>query len=204
MLYMDVTEPTQTKWASTIVLVSGMDGTLHICAHYRKLNAVMTQHSYRYNPWTNSITLEILRYFRHWTLAADTGKREWTKEIRIKPTLHYIMVFPVLPTCESDCKMFQGRFNEHWKSRRRESSGKLLCRFGPYRHIFVYAKRTNRSCPMSVEAITQHRCDIEWNLKKSKLFQTVLTTLFRSFALGSSEYQHKQFTQCMDSNTLQK
>lgn len=40
MLAMNVTELTQTEWASPMVLVLNKDGTLRFCVNYKNLNAV--------------------------------------------------------------------------------------------------------------------------------------------------------------------
>jgi len=41
-----ITEPTASPWASNVVLVRTMDGSLRFCIDYRKLNRITTQDSY--------------------------------------------------------------------------------------------------------------------------------------------------------------
>lgn len=46
MLAIDVIDPAQTEWASSIVFVPNKDGALCFCVDYLKLNEVTTHNSY--------------------------------------------------------------------------------------------------------------------------------------------------------------
>lgn len=72
MLTINVKEPTQTEWASPVVLAPKHHGTILFCIDYRKLNAVPTHNSYPLPRMDDCIdSLEGAQVFS--TLEANSG-----------------------------------------------------------------------------------------------------------------------------------
>ena len=101
MLKDDVIEPSNSPWASPVVLVRKKDGSLRYCIDYRKLNAVTRKDSYPLPRIDDSLdTLKSAKYFSTLDLASGYWQIELTDEAKEKSafcTTSGLYQFRVMP-----------------------------------------------------------------------------------------------------------
>ena len=101
MLKDDVIEPSNSPWASPVVLVRKKDGSLRYCIDYRKLNAVTRKDSYPLPRIDDSLdTLKKAKYFSTLDLASGYWQIELTDDAKQKSafcTTSGLYQFRVMP-----------------------------------------------------------------------------------------------------------
>ena len=101
MLQEGIIEPSNSPWASPVVLVKKKDGSLRYCIDYRKLNAVTRKDSYPLPRIDESLdTLKDARYFSTLDLASGYWQIELSEDAKQKSafcTTSGLYQFKVMP-----------------------------------------------------------------------------------------------------------
>ena len=113
MLRDDIIEPSNSPWASPIVLVRKKDGSVRMCVDYRKLNAITRKDAFPL-PCIDD-TLDILsgsKWFSTLDLISGYWQIEVAKEDRDKTAFCTQEGFLSLKLCLSDYVMLQQLFKD--------------------------------------------------------------------------------------------
>ena len=101
MLNQDIIEPSESPWASPVVLVRKKDGSLRYCIDYRKLNSVTVKDSYPLPRIDESLdALGGSRYFSTLDLASGYWQIELDEDAKQKSafcTTSGLYQFKVMP-----------------------------------------------------------------------------------------------------------